>query len=244
MVFYDKWNTSYPNELKAFIKSKEIIDSSPEIKQLGNILTRNSMTSDEAIMNIHEFIKNTINVGHVPLVLDIPVKKASEQLKSCIIDPEKKNLCHQKTILETALLRSQGIPTRVSVALCGVHDSRMQLSPMLRTINIIAPYLSSIPIFPHTYPEIYAYDKDGNGKWRRKDAWIPEFACKNFEGTCTKEEEKQWKKNKDVPDVQNFLNCKNIQASNDFPAWLEKIVNAGFDIRESTHVLDLVDPTK
>jgi hypothetical protein len=242
MSYVDKWGTRYPGKLVDYVEGKDIINLTPSIKNTSDDIIRGAATTDEAILKIHEFMKKSIPVGHVPLTIDIPIRRASDQITLVQKNPRAKNLCHQKTIMEVALLRAQGIPARVATTLCGAHSSRMRYSPLLKFLVKTAPGLTSLPVFPHTYPEVYSY-KDGKGEFRRKDAWIPERACKDFEGTCFEEEKQSWMKNRDVPDVQQFLNCKKLQSSADFPAWLSTWVNAGVIARESTHFLDLIDPS-
>lgn len=242
MVIVDKWNTAYPAELRDYIEPQEIIDSSPELVAAGNNITAGARTTDEAILSIHDYMKTKTGTGHVPIVLDVPVRKASDQLKACKLDPKRHNLCVQKTILEVGLLKSQGIPARVGVSMCGTHTSRLQFNPTLKTIIEMVPWLGKIPVVPHAFTEIYAYDANGEGKFRRKDAYVAEKHCKFFPGTCIADEKKQWMENRDVPDIQTSLNCIDIMSSTDFPKWFAAYLNISDIARNSMHFIDIIDP--
>lgn len=219
MVIVDKWGTQYPPELRDYILPKEIIDSSPELTSFTNTITEGTKNTDEAILKIHEYMKTKTGTGHVPLIYDVPVRKASDQMTKCKLEPGGKNLCVQKTILEVAMLRSQGIPSRVGVSACGTHTSRLRMSPLVETIVNTMPWLAKIPLTPHAYTEVYAYEKNGSGSFKRKDAYISEKHCSKFEGSCLSDEKKQWMDKRDVPDIQDSLNCIKIASFNDFPKW-------------------------
>lgn len=235
MTFKDRWGTEYPEETRKYVKSRKMIDLTRNVHEIAKDITKTSRSTDEAIMEVHEFIKKSMDVGKVPLILDRPVLKASEQVDSIVNDPKAKHLSYNKVILEVALLRSLDIPARPATYACDLSSEPSMLSRSARWLSEASHFFFSF----HHATEVFS---KRNGKFMLKESWIPEGLCKEFEGTCTLDEKKEWMDGGEIMGIQKFLKCRKVADHGDYPASFSSIVNASVFARKSGHLAGIIDP--
>lgn len=236
MTFTDKWGTEYPESVRKFVNSTGTVDIDRNVMDVASTITKIARTTDEAILEIHGFVKNAIKVGNVPGIIDVPVMKASTMAQRLLDDPGAKNYSHNKTVFEVALLRSLNIPARIATYDCQVKKRNAFLSDR-RFKSML-----TLPESYHHATEVYTKDADGGWRFKLKESWLPEERCAEFDGTCTDDERNQWMEKREIRGIQNHLECSKVRSDPDYPAAFENVIKAGTAARKYSHVLDLIDP--
>jgi hypothetical protein len=232
MTIKDRWGTQYPDSMQAYVNPGSIINLDADVKDLADSIVASSETTDDAILKIHSFIKD-LNVGKIPVIIDIPALIATDQVKALYRDPSRKNYSHNKAILEVALLRALDIPSRPATFACDV-------SPIATSRNI-----SGVPpIGIHHATEVYTRDIDGQWKFKLKESWVPSRDCGRFKGTCMNDERDEWLKNREIKGIQRVMKCAKIIDHVDYPGILSLAVNAGIIARQSSRLVDAIDPVE
>lgn len=234
MTFFDRWGTEYPESARRHVKPFDAVDLTRGIKDVSLSITKNAMTTRDAILAIHAFVKNDIPSGKLPLLIQSPVMRASDILASNY--RKRGMLSHNKVVVEVAMMRSLDIPSRIGTYACDLSPvaSAILAKNSKRVSNIIGWYPSL-----HHATEVY---DPKSGEFKVKDTAIPEKSCKKLPGTCLADDIADWKSTGEIKGLQKHARCFKVAEHDDYPGILAAGIDAISSIRNSTHLFDLVDP--
>lgn len=234
MTFTDKWHSVYPENSREFVRFGKYIDINLELKELSEKITSRAKTSDEAILYIHQFIKNLEN-DNVPIFPKENVKPATRILKELSKNPSMKFLSYNKSILETALLRAIDIPAKIATYTCKYSSLPQIFNKSYKKL------LSQVPIIKGLHNAVDVFSIRGNG-FKKVDSWIPERKCAEFKDACFKDDVKEWYDNNEIQGMQKQFECKKLISQEDYPGLLANAINAIAFMRKRSNILDIIDP--
>lgn len=235
MTFTDDFGTTYPEEARKYVKSRKYIDIDRNVLDTARRIAKGSKNTDEAILKVHDHLKS-IPVATITAIPSVPAKYASEQVLVNDAPDPPKSLSYNKVIYEVSLLRALNIPSRPVSFVCSAGRNNKMLGGLPSSMRDL--YLTM-----HYGTEVYARNKEGKGKFRLKESWIPHTDCyKIDERTCMVPESKEWTEERQVRDIQRVMPCSRIVHHVDFPGLVFGAINALVLVRNSTHLIDFIDP--
>ncbi len=230
MTFQNKWGTVYPESARKYVNPDGFINMNRDVKGLAERLTARARTTKEAVFSIHEFVKN-MNVGQVPVLPDVPLRSASDEIALFLRDPGGKHYSYNKVIAEVALLRAVDIPARPATFTCDLRATPPVVTNDRETS--IVP-----PINLHNATEVMVEGNDGALAFMLKESWIPESACKAYPGTCTEDERKEWNETGRIVGIQKFIECTKIADGIGYPGVVAAAIDASVVARNTTRLFD------